>query len=198
MKDTFRRAATRVSNLAGTATVFLLAVAVVLIWAITGPLFDFSDTWQLVINTGTTIVTFLMVFLIQNTQNRDGKAIQIKLDELIRATKGARTQYVGLEEFSDEDLATLEEGFRRIAQNPDSQRAIEKMRVKLNAEHTRRHKTPRTPLADNSASATAAQQSPAPLVRDKDGKTYRQVGGRMLPRHRTRPRSPEQSRRVLR
>ncbi len=194
MKEHFRRAATRVSNLAGTATVFLLAVGLVAVWACTGPIFNFSDTWQLVINTGTTIVTFLMVFLIQNTQNRDGKAIQIKLDELIRATKGARTQYVGLEEFSDQDLATLEEGFRRMAQNPDSQRAIEKMRTRLDVEHSRRHKNRPSVSTDATLDTSADQKTP--LTRDANGHTYRKVGGRMLPRHRAR--STEQSRRVLR
>ena len=83
---------------------FLLAVAVVVVWAVTGPLFGFSDTWQLVINTGTTIVTFLMVFLIQATQNRDTLALQLKLDELILATKNARNHIVGIEEASDEEI----------------------------------------------------------------------------------------------
>lgn len=197
MKEMFRRSATRVSNLAGTATVFLAAVAVVIIWSVTGPLFDFSDTWQLVINTGTTIVTFLMVFLIQNTQNRDGKAVQIKLDELIRATKGARAQYVGLEDMSDQDLATLEDGFKRMAQNPNSARAIEKMRGKLNEEHKRRHRVHTAPAH---AGLSAAEVSPdipnAPqTVTAADGRTYRQVHGRMLPRHRTHAHG---TRRVLR
>jgi len=84
--------------------VFGLAVAVILLWALTGPLFRFSDTWQLVINTGTTIVTFLMVFLIQNTQNRDGEAIQVKLDELIRAIEGAHNALLALEDLEEQDL----------------------------------------------------------------------------------------------
>lgn len=208
MKETFRRAATRVSNLTGTAGVFLGAVAIVVIWGITGPLFGFSDTWQLVINTGTTIVTFLMVFLIQNTQNRDGKAIQIKLDELIRAT-GARTQYVGLEDLSDQDLATLDEGFKRMAQNPDSAHAIEKMRAKLSDEHTRRHKlrqhsnpiatTSRETATHTTHSSTPADTTPADgaKITAPDGRTYRQVHGRMLPRHRTHSHA-DSSRRVLR
>lgn len=197
MKDAFRRAATRVSNLAGTATVFLLAVAVVIIWSITGPLFNFSDTWQLVINTGTTIITFLMVFLIQNTQNRDGKAVQIKLDELIRAT-GARTQYVGLEDLSDADLSTLDEGFKRMAQNADSARAIEKMRDKLSAEHTRRHKMRQHSSHAKQPEISAEDPLPEPgaKVTQPDGRTYRQVHGRLLPRHRTHPRTS--TRRVLR
>jgi low affinity Fe/Cu permease len=85
-------------------------------WAVTGPLFHYSDTWQLVINTGTTIITFLMVFLIQNTQNRDAKAMHLKLDELIRAVGNARTSLVHLEDLSDEDLKTLEEEFRKLHQ----------------------------------------------------------------------------------
>lgn len=100
--------ANRTSLAAGRASTFALAVAVVVIWAITGPLFGFSDTWQLVINTGTTIVTFLMVFLIQNSQNRDSAAIQVKLDELIR-TGAAGNSFVGIEHLTDEELAELRE-----------------------------------------------------------------------------------------
>ena len=92
----------------------MLALLVVVAWAVTGPLFGFSDTWQLVINTGTTIVTFLMVFLIQATQNRDAKAIHLKLDELIRGVEGARTRLVDLENFTDEELEILQQQFERI------------------------------------------------------------------------------------
>jgi len=102
---------------------FALAALVILVWGITGPIFKFSDTWQLVINTGTTIVTFLMVFLIQNTQNRDSDAIQLKLDELIRATKGAHTVLLDLEEMDDEDLLRLRELYEEIASR--SRKAIE-------------------------------------------------------------------------
>ncbi|HEX5211343.1 MAG TPA: low affinity iron permease family protein [Pseudolabrys sp.] len=91
---------------------FLLAVAVVLAWIVTGPIFDYSDTWQLVINTGTTIVTFLMVFLIQNTQNRDTLAIQLKLSELVLAMKGAENKFASIEDLSDEELAALHEECR--------------------------------------------------------------------------------------
>jgi low affinity Fe/Cu permease len=138
MKNIFRSIASRISVWTGTATVFLGAIVIVLVWASTGPLFQFSDTWQLVINTGTTIITFLMVFLIQNTQNRDGKAVQLKLDELIRATKGARSQYVGLEDLSDADLDALDKEFKLISQNPAAIRAMAKLHEKIAAEHTRR------------------------------------------------------------
>ncbi|MBP2311747.1 low affinity iron permease family protein [Azospirillum soli] len=94
---------------------FVLALGVVILWAVTGPLFHFSDTWQLVINTGTTIVTFLMVFLIQNAQNRDTQAVQLKLDELIRATEAARNNLINLEERSEQDLARVKNGFEKIA-----------------------------------------------------------------------------------
>ena len=100
----FARLAVATLRISGRPTTFLLAVAVVLVWAITGPLFGFSDTWQLVINTGTTIVTFLMVFLIQATQNRDTLALQLKLDELILATKNASNHIAGIEEASDEEI----------------------------------------------------------------------------------------------
>ena len=102
------------SRAAGRAPTFAAAVAVVLIWAITGPLFGYSDTWQLVINTGTTIVTFLMVFLIQNSQNRDGAAIQAKLDELIRVST-ARNSFVGIEHLTDEELDDIRERCERLA-----------------------------------------------------------------------------------
>lgn len=94
---------------------FTLAVAVIVVWIITGPVFGFSDTWQLVINTGTTIITFLMVFLIQNTQNRDTEAIQVKLDELIRATKGAHNALLDLEELEEEDLNAFRAKYQALA-----------------------------------------------------------------------------------
>ena len=104
---------------AGRASTFILAAAVIVVWAATGPLFGFSDTWQLVINTGTTIVTFLMVFLIQNTQNRDTGAIQLKLDELIRANRRARNRLLDLEDAPDEQLRELQQEFQRLREkNP--------------------------------------------------------------------------------
>jgi low affinity Fe/Cu permease len=97
----------RIASWAGQPVAFIAAVLIVLIWIVTGPLFQFSDTWQLVINTGTTIVTFLMVFLIQNAQNRDGAAIQAKLDELIRAIDGARDDFIGIEHLTDAQLEQI-------------------------------------------------------------------------------------------
>ena len=130
MNDAFRKFSSKVSNLAGTPGVFLFAILIILGWAITGPLFHFSDTWQLVINTSTTIVTFLMVFLIQNTQNRDAKAIHLKLDELIRAVKEARNGLVDLENESDEELDKLHQQFQQIREeqgdlNKDIQEKVE-------------------------------------------------------------------------
>lgn len=114
MNEFFRRFAQKSSVAFGSSWAFICALVVIIIWAATGPIFHFSDTWQLVINTGTTIVTFLMVFLIQNTQNRDAKAIHLKLDELIRGVKGARTGLVDLENLSDEELARLQKEFERL------------------------------------------------------------------------------------
>lgn len=139
MKNVFRVVANRISVWTGSASVFLLALLVVIVWAVTGPVFHFSDTWQLVINTGTTIVTFLMVFLIQNTQNRDSRAVQLKLDELIRATKGARNQYVVLEDLSDDDLSELNKEFKELTQKPGTVRAMQKLHAKIDGERKRRN-----------------------------------------------------------
>ena len=114
LNDPFRRLAHRSANLFGSPWAFITALAVILAWGITGPAFHFSDTWQLVINTGTTIVTFLMVFLIQNTQNRDAKAIHLKLDELIRALGRARNRLLDLESMTDDELAGLEQEFKHL------------------------------------------------------------------------------------
>ena len=110
----FRHFSYRVAAAVGTHRAFLIATAVVLVWAVTGPLFHFSDSWQLVINTGTTIVTFLMVFLIQATQNRDGKAVQLKLDELIRAQHSARNVFADLEHATEDELREFEEEFKAL------------------------------------------------------------------------------------
>jgi low affinity Fe/Cu permease len=107
----FARAASHVSEVLGSAWAFLVALLVIVVWALTGPVFGFSDTWQLVINTGTTIVTFLMVFVIQNTQNRDSKATQLKLDELLRAVDKARLSFIGAEDEDEERLNEEKEQF---------------------------------------------------------------------------------------
>lgn len=112
MRDIFSRFAARVAGLTGTPWAFLTAFVVVLVWAVSGPMFHFSDTWQLVINTGTTIVTFMMVFLIQNSQNRDSAAIQLKLDELIRAMDAASNRLIDIESDSEEDLLRLQRAYR--------------------------------------------------------------------------------------
>ena len=119
ISDAFRIFARHSSVLLGSAWAFAGAMLVILVWILTGPTFHFSDTWQLIINTGTTIVTFLMVFLIQNTQNRDGKAMQLKLDEIIRALKKARNELVDVEDLSDEELNKLEEQFKRLRQKAE-------------------------------------------------------------------------------
>ena len=111
----FARFARTTSRAAGRPRAFALAVAVIIVWLATGPLFGFSDTWQLVINTGTTIVTFLMVFLIQNAQNRDSEAVQVKLDELLRATVGAHNALLDLEELEERDLDKIRESYEKLA-----------------------------------------------------------------------------------
>lgn len=109
--DVFRRFARKVAELSGTSRVFISAVGLILLWLMTGPMFGFSDTWQLVINTGTTVVTFLMVFLIQNTQNRDSKAIHLKLDEIIRSLRSARNIFMDAEDMTDDELEDLQNKF---------------------------------------------------------------------------------------
>jgi len=119
LRNAFRIFARASSSVLGSAWAFIVAILIIVIWGITGPMFHFSDTWQLIINTGTTIITFLMVFLIQNTQNRDAKAVHLKLDELIRAIEGARNHLVDLEKFSDEELDRLEKEFAKVRVRAD-------------------------------------------------------------------------------
>ena len=111
----FRRFSHRVALAVGAPSAFGTALFVIIAWAITGPIFHFSDTWQLVINTGTTIITFLMVFLIQNTQNRDAKTFHLKLDELIKAVKGARNKMIDLDDMTDEELERIRKEFQRLS-----------------------------------------------------------------------------------
>ena len=124
MQNLFRKFAQAASTMVGSSWAFISAVAIIVLWAVTGPMFHYSDTWQLVINTSTTIITFLMVFLIQNTQNRDAKAIHLKLDELIRGVKGARTHLVELEALSDEELEHLQQQFTRLRNNHPKDRRV--------------------------------------------------------------------------
>ncbi|WCT74548.1 low affinity iron permease family protein [Sphingomonas naphthae] len=117
----FTAIANRIAAFVGDSWAFIIAALVVIVWGITGPLFDYSDTWQLVINTGTTIVTFLMVFLIQNSQNRDAAAMQAKLDELIRAVDDARAQFIGIEHKTDREIEKIRADLEKECQDADEQ-----------------------------------------------------------------------------
>jgi low affinity Fe/Cu permease len=134
MEHLFTRVANSVSRAAGRPLTFVICCGSIVLWAATGPLFGFSDTWQLVINTGTTIVTFLMVFLIQNTQNRDGAAIQAKLDELLRAVSDARNEFIGIEHLTEEELDEIRKDIERAAygddlDDPEGKRKLELLRA---------------------------------------------------------------------
>jgi low affinity Fe/Cu permease len=122
MNDFFRRFARSTADAISTPAAFFIALASVLVWALCGPFFKFSDTWQLVINTGTTIITFLVVFMIQNTQNRDAKAVHLKLDELLRAVKRARTGFVDLERLTDEELDQMADEFHELHEREAARR----------------------------------------------------------------------------
>jgi low affinity Fe/Cu permease len=119
--DAFNNFAKHCAAILGSPLAFILAVLIVMTWVVTGPHFAYSDTWQLVINTGTTIVTFLMVFLIQNTQNRDAKVVHQKLNELIRGVQGARNSLINLETLSDQELEVLQQQFERLREKGDTQ-----------------------------------------------------------------------------
>ncbi|HEX4340482.1 MAG TPA: low affinity iron permease family protein [Polyangiaceae bacterium] len=122
---TFQRFAQTTSKFVGTPMAFCVALGVVVVWGITGPLFHYSDTWQLVINTSTTIITFLMVFLIQHTQNRDTEALRLKLDELIRSADAARNDFIEIDDLSDEELRALHDEFQRLRERVTEQRVTE-------------------------------------------------------------------------
>jgi low affinity Fe/Cu permease len=115
MRRFFNICATKISTAAGQPLTFMAAFAIIFVWAVTGPMFDYSDTWQLIINTGTTIVTFLMVFLIQNSQNRDAAAMQAKLDELLRAVDKARERFIGIEHLTDQQIELLRAALEKYA-----------------------------------------------------------------------------------
>jgi low affinity Fe/Cu permease len=125
--------ANHTAKAAGHHLTFTLAVLIIVVWAVTGPVFGFSDTWQLIINTGTTIVTFLMVFLIQNTQNRDSTAMHLKIDEIIRAIDGARNSVINLEDLEDKELESIHARYRALAEQ--AQDALEREDIKEAAEH---------------------------------------------------------------
>jgi low affinity Fe/Cu permease len=146
MHSIFRKFAARTSEIVGSPWAFIVAVAAILIWAGSGPLFGFSDTWQLVINTSTKIVTFLMVFLIQNTQNRDAKAIHLKLDELLRAVSNARTGLVDLEDLTDEELQKLQLEFQHLREDHtiELEHSPENVEKEL-AERAEEHQTTSSP-----------------------------------------------------
>lgn len=131
----FTRFAKNIAHATGQPVTFALAVFVVLAWGISGPLFHFSDTWQLVINTGTTIVTFLMVFLIQHTANNDMRAVQLKLNELIAALDGAANRLIDVEDLSEEELADLHDRFRRLAREAKSDKTGAKLSVDSSSEN---------------------------------------------------------------
>lgn len=120
MKKYFNQLAESTSRALGTAWAFVIAVGTVVVWAVSGPAFHFNDTWQLTINTGTTIITFLMVFLVQNTQNRDARATQLKLDELVRAVDQARNSMVNLQDLTDQELDALESEFRKLGRRTNT------------------------------------------------------------------------------
>jgi low affinity Fe/Cu permease len=122
----FSEMARRTAYVLGTPTAFLLACATIVVWAVSGPVFGYSDTWQLVINTGTTVVTFLMVFLVQNTQNRDARALHLKLDELLRSVHDARNKLIDLENCSDEEIERIEAQFRALKKREERKHAKER------------------------------------------------------------------------
>ena len=139
------RFATWISNKTGSTPAFILALSVVIVWAATGPIFHFSDTWQLVINTGTTIVTFLMVFLIQRAQNRESLAVQLKLNEVVAAIEGASNRLISVEDLSDQDLEVLHKHYRELAlmakqeSHITESHSVDEAKARHEKKHARRH-----------------------------------------------------------
>lgn len=138
MKDLFRKIAAKTAYAMGTASAFLISCVIVILWAVTGPIFNYSDTWQLYINTGTTVATFLMVFLIQNTQNRDSKSLHLKLDELIRSSKNARDAFLELDDLSDEEILAIDGELRQIGGKITPSSEMRKLHKKIQNEKARR------------------------------------------------------------
>ncbi len=137
----FEKLAQQATKRAGSPYAFLIALGVVVVWALTGPLFGFSDTWQLVINTGTTIVTFLMVFLIQNTQNKDTQAMELKLNEIVAAIEGASNRLIDVEDFSSAELATLHSHYQKLARLAQKDSSLTQSHSIEEAEVRHRQKT---------------------------------------------------------
>jgi len=142
MEKVFVRLATRAAKTAGKPWTFIACLGIVILWAVSGPLFGFNETWQLVINTGTTIITFLMVFLIQNTQNRDASALQAKLDELIHAVKDADERFIGIEHLTDEDLDTILEKVEARAARVHGESASAPPKIATRAEDSAQTRKP--------------------------------------------------------
>lgn len=160
MLAAFTRLANATAHAAGRPQTFLVCCVVVVVWAISGPIFGFSDTWQLIINTGTTIVTFLMVFLIQNTQNRDGTAVQTKLDELIRSSH-ARNTFIGIEHLTDDDLGLLRAGLEKLAETRGDKDAIPHLRRSFDHIRDGRKQKAETARAADAAASGTHQHKPA-------------------------------------
>jgi len=137
MKNIFSKFASKISSITGSPFTFLSAITIIIIWALIGKFFDYSNTWQLFINSTTTIITFLMVFLIQNTQNRDSRALHLKLDELLKAIHGARNSMVNIEELSDDDLEVLHEEFKSFQRKYSDQLKSHGIMIKLEKSSTK-------------------------------------------------------------
>jgi low affinity Fe/Cu permease len=166
MEKTFVKIATLTAKFAGKPWTFIGCLAIVLVWAASGPIFGFNETWQLVINTGTTIITFLMVFLIQNTQNRDGAAVQAKLDELIHAVRAADERFVGIEHLTDKDLDALLAEVERRAERIHGEAPDARPRVATRAEDERAEAASRK-RGSGGKTAPAAKRKAAPRTRAK-------------------------------
>ena len=157
MDKLFAKFANVTAKATGSPPAFLVCVALVLVWAVSGPIFKFSETWQLVINTGTTIVTFLMVFLIQNTQNRDGIALQTKLDELIRATTDAENEFIGIEKLTDKELEAMHAHCKRRADR--SMAALQRAAAEKDARAAKLAKSRKKPTGGKKEPSARAQAS---------------------------------------
>ena len=147
----FTAAATRIAGLAGQAGAFIAAAGLILLWLLTGPIFGWSDTWQLVVNTATTIVTFLMVFLIQNSQNRDAAAMQAKLDELIRAVADARNEFIGIEHLTDHEIERIRRDLEEeVAPHPPGRRPLDSVTRLLGRRRGEKYTAPASARKDPS------------------------------------------------